>query len=224
MYISIIIPVLNEADVLAGNLQKLQSVREQGHEIVMVDGGSTDESKTLAEPYVDHLMTSRNGRARQMNTGAEVANAEVLLFLHVDTVLPEDGIDAIINAIKPGEESWGRFDVRLSGNKRFFRLIETMMNWRSRVSGIATGDQGIFISRSLFERSHGFSDIPLMEDVELCRRLKKIKAPICLSQQVITSSRRWELGGVCRTIFLMWRLRLAYWLGADPTVLARQYR
>ncbi len=224
MRISIVIPVLNEAEVLAAHLQKLQTIRTQDHEVIVVDGGSKDDSQCLAEPQVDHLLVSTRGRALQMNKGAEVASGDVLLFLHVDTILPNDGIAAIIDRIKPGQEVWGRFDVCLSGNRRFFRVIETMMNWRSRISGIATGDQAIFITRHLFQRMQGFADIPLMEDVELCRRLKKIQSPVCLSQRVITSSRRWELGGVFKTIWLMWRLRLAYWLGADPSTLARQYR
>jgi len=224
MRISIIIPVLNEAEVLATHLQKLQAARAQGHEVIVVDGGSKDESQRLAEPQVDHLLVSKRGRALQMNRGAEVATGDVLLFLHVDTTLPDDGITVIMNNINPDQHVWGRFDVRLSGNRKLFRIIETMMNWRSRVSGIATGDQAIFITHNLFQRMCGFADIPLMEDVEMCRRLKKIQSPVCLSRRVITSSRRWERGGVFKTIWLMWRLRLAYWLGADPVTLARQYR
>lgn len=224
MRVSIIIPVLNEAGVLSTNLERLQPLRAQGHEIIVVDGGSTDESMNLAYPQVDYVLLSAPGRARQMNKGAEVANGDVLLFLHVDTILPADGITAIIKNITLDQESWGRFDVRLSSNKRLFRVIDTMMNWRSRMSGIATGDQAIFITRNLFQRLHGFSDIPLMEDVEICKRLKKVQSPMCLSQRVITSSRRWELGGIFKTVLLMWRLRLAYWLGADPAVLARHYR
>ncbi len=224
MRISIIIPVLNEAAVLVTHLQKLQAVRIQGHEVIVVDGGSKDDSQRLAKSQVDHLLVSMRGRALQMNKGAEMASGDVLLFLHVDTVLPDDGIAAIINKTTPGQDVWGRFDVCLSGNRKLFRVIETMMNWRSRLSGIATGDQAIFITRHLFQRMHGFADIPLMEDVELCRRLKKIQSPVCLSQRVTTSSRRWELGGVFKTIWLMWRLRLAYWLGVDPGTLARQYR
>ncbi len=224
MRISIIIPVLNEAEALTVHLQKLQIARAQGHEIIVVDGGSKDKSQHLAEPQVDHMLASKPGRALQMNKGAEVASGDVFLFLHIDTILPDDGLAAIINSINPGDSVWGRFDVRLSGNRKSFRVIETMMNWRSRMSGIATGDQAIFITRNLFQRIHGFADIPLMEDVEICRRLKKTRSPVCLQQRVVTSSRRWELGGTFKTIWLMWRLRLAYWLGADPNSLARQYR
>ncbi len=159
-----------------------------------------------------------------MNMGAEAATGDVFVFLHVDTELPRDGISAILGRLQSDVEGWGRFDVSLSGAQLFFRVIETMMNWRSRISGIATGDQAIFISRALFLRLQGFKKIPLMEDVEICRRLKTIRRPICLPQQVITSSRRWELGGIYRTVWLMWRLRLAYWLGADPARLAQLYR
>ncbi len=224
MRISIIIPVLDEAEALASNLQKLQIAREQGHEIIVVDGGSKDESQRLAEPQVDQLVISKRGRALQMNKGAKVATGDVLLFLHADTVLPDDGIAAIMNTVNLGQDTWGRFDVCLSGNRVFFRVIGTMMNWRSRISGIATGDQALFITRHLFQHIQGFASIPLMEDIEICRRLKKTHSPICLSQKVMTSSRRWELNGVFKTIILMWHLRLAYWLGVDPATLVRQYR
>lgn len=224
MKVSVIIPVLNEVAALENNLQRLNVLREQGHEIIVVDGGSEDGSQNIAEPQVDQLLASKRGRAAQMNKGAETATGDVLLFLHVDTILPIDGVESIIKNMKPTLNFWGRFDVCLSGGHRFFRVIEMMMNWRSRLSGIATGDQAIFISRKLFLRVQGFSDIPLMEDIEISRRLKKIEPPVCLSQKVVTSSRRWELNGVFKTIWLMWRLRLAYWLGADPVQLARQYR
>lgn len=224
MQISIIVPVLNEAAVLADSLKKLRTVCGQKHEIIVVDGGSEDETAVIAEPLANQFLVSTPGRAVQMNTGAEVAAGDILLFLHIDTVLPEEGIEAILNRVKPGEEAWGRFDVRLSGDKPFFRVIEFMMNWRSRLTGIATGDQAIFITRNLFQRIQGFSEIPLMEDVEICHRLKKDRPPICLSKCVTTSSRRWEMGGTFTTIWLMWRLRLAYWLGVDPASLARQYR
>lgn len=224
MHISIIIPILNEAEVLVGHLKSLQAARDEGHEVIVVDGGSTDGSQALAKPYADQLLVAKCGRAQQMNAGAGVASGDILLFLHIDTLLPDDGLSEIVQAGTTNANTWGRFDVRLSGNKRFFRVIESMMNWRSRMTGIATGDQAIFVSRNLFHRLHGFADIPLMEDVEISRRLKKIGPPICLTQRVITSSRRWEVGGTLKTIFLMWRLRLAYWLGADPALLVRHYR
>jgi rSAM/selenodomain-associated transferase 2 len=224
MRVSIIIPVLNEATVLQNNLQSLQVLREQGHEIIVVDGGSKDRSAVLADPLADQVLTSPPSRAIQMNTGAELANGDVFLFLHVDTKLPNTGITAITAALNKTQNSWGRFDVRLSGDQSFFRVIEHMINWRSRLSGIATGDQAIFVRRDVFQRIKGFSEIPLMEDVEICRRLRKITKPSCLTLRVTTSSRRWEQHGTFRTILLMWRLRLAYWFGADPRELARYYR
>jgi rSAM/selenodomain-associated transferase 2 len=224
MRISFIIPVLNEAAMLTDSIKALRAACGPEHEIIVVDGGSADETAALAKSLADQFLISKPGRAVQMNAGVEIAKGDIFLFLHADTVFPKNGVEAILNQIKPGHEVWGRFDVRLSGNKPFFRVIEFMMNWRSRVSGIATGDQAIFISRDLFHRIQGFSHLPLMEDVEICRRLKIIKSPICLSQKVITSSRRWEARGTFKTILLMWRLRLAYWLGVDPATLARQYR
>lgn len=224
MQVSIIVPVLNEATMLAESLEKLRLLCGQKHEIIVVDGGSADQTADIARPLANQLLVSKPSRAAQMNIGAEAACGEVLLFLHADTTLPAEGIAAILGHLKTTQQAWGRFNVRLSGDKAFYRVIEFMMNWRSRISGIATGDQAIFVTRDLFQRINGFSDIPLMEDVEICRRLKSIQAPICLSQTVQTSSRRWELRGTFRTIWLMWRLRLAYWLGADPADLARQYR
>ncbi len=224
MRVSIIIPVLNEEAVLEANLKKLQMERASGHEIIVVDGGSEDDTQAVATPWVDQCVQSSRGRALQMNKGAAVAAGDVLLFLHADTLLPDDGLQAISRAIGNTQLAWGRFNVRLSGDKPFFRVIETMMNWRSRITGIATGDQAIFVTRGLFHRVNGFTEIPLMEDIDISRRLKKLHRPCCLKQRVITSSRRWELGGTLQTILLMWRLRLAYWLGTDPATLARQYR
>ncbi len=224
MRLSIIIPILNEAKVLEANLKKLQWLRQLGHEIIIVDGGSHDASLILAEPLVDQIVSSSPGRAVQMNMGAKTAAGDVFLFLHVDTLFPHEGIEAIALGFADKGDGWGRFDVQLSGRHIFFRIIERMMNWRSRLTSIATGDQAIFISRYLFEQQGGFADIPLMEDIEISRRLKQVRKPICLRQKVVTSSRRWEVHGVCKTIWLMWRLRFAYWLGVDPVRLAQQYR
>ena len=164
------------------------------------------------------------GRARQMNAGAARAGGEVLLFLHADTVLPAGAPVRILKALAGGAR-WGRFDVRLDGEGILFRVIEVMMNLRSRITGIATGDQGIFLERALFDSLGGYADIDLMEDIELSRRLKRaVGPPAAVSQPVVTSARRWRQGGVLRTILLMWRLRLLYWLGTDPAELARQYR
>jgi rSAM/selenodomain-associated transferase 2 len=224
MRLSIIIPLLNEAEMLIERLRALQWLRHSGHELIAVDGGSQDKSPLLAEPWVDKVVISPAGRALQMNKGAEVANGDVLLFLHIDTILPEESIELIGDSLKNKKMAWGRFDVCLSGRHWMFRVIEKMMNWRSRITGIATGDQAIFVTRTLFEQQSGFLDIPLMEDIELSQRLKKIIAPCCLQQTVMTSSRRWEKAGVYKTIWLMWRLRFAYWLGASPKNLVRLYK
>ena len=224
MRISIIIPILNESTILVRNLKNLQSARIQGHEIIVVDGGSEDKNEQLVIPLIDFFESSPRGRALQMNKCAEIANGDVLVFLHIDTFLPDDGLRAITRALEDQENGWGRFDIRLSGQCFLFRVIERMMNWRSRLSGIATGDQAIFISRDLFKKVQGFPIIPIMEDVEICRRLKKIQSPICLSQKVITSSRRWESGGIFKTVWMMWSLRLAYWFGEDPSRLVKRYK
>jgi len=224
MRLSFIIPILNEEKILETSLKKLQWVRQLGHEIIVVDGGSRDVSPMLAEPFADKVVSSPPGRAGQMNMGAQSSTGDVLVFLHVDTFFPHDGIQALSVSLTDAQSRWGRFDVQLSGSKTLFRVIENMMNWRSRLTSIATGDQAIFITRDLFQKLGGFSAIPLMEDIEICRRLKKIQKPICLRQKVITSSRRWEVGGVYKTIWLMWRLRFSYWMGADPEQLSQLYR
>ncbi len=223
--ISVIIPALNEAATIADTLSTLQPMRERGHQVILVDGGSQDNTAALAEPLVDSVLCSTTGRAAQMNTGAAAASGNLLWFLHADTRMPPDADVHLTNALYDSEKEWGRFDIRLSGDAPALRIIERMMNWRSRISGIATGDQGIFIRRDAFERIGGFADIPLMEDIDISKRLKRTAGrPLCLSHKLTTSSRRWETCGILRTMTLMWRLRLAYWLGANPSDLARQYR
>lgn len=224
MHISLIIPMLNEEKCIEDNLKALQWVRDLGHEIIVVDGSSHDASPFLAEPWVDRIAVSPPGRAVQMNRGAKLASGDVFLFLHLDTMFPRNGIEAIISGLVAKPYGWGRFDVRLSGQRTLFRVIERMMNWRSRLTSITTGDQAIFITRHLFEKQGGFPDIPLMEDIEMSRQLKQTCKPVCLRQKVITSSRRWEVDGIYKTIWLMWRLRFAYWMGTAPSRLAQQYR
>ena len=189
----------------------------------MVDGGSCDETMALARPLSDQVISSECGRARQMNRGAALASGDILLFLHADTQLPENGLLLIQSALS-AKKTWGRFDVRLSGQHPLFRVIEKMMNWRSSFSGISTGDQAIFVLRDQFERIGGFPEQLLMEDVELSRRLKKIVPPFCIRTPLTTSSRRWEQRGIFTTILLMWRLRFLYWLGVDARKLAKMYR
>jgi rSAM/selenodomain-associated transferase 2 len=221
--ISIIIPVLNEAHVITQTLSALKPFRMKGHEVIVVDGGSEDTSVTRSRPLADHVVCSPQGRSRQMNAGARIARGEILLFLHADTFLPEGADDFIISGMKEKGKVWGRFDVRLSGRHPMLRLIEYLMNRRSRLSGIATGDQGIFVKRETFKSISGFPEIALMEDIALSRILKRVGSPLCLRQKVVTSSRRWEKNGILRTVLLMWYLRLGYFLGTDPQDLARRY-
>ena len=223
MQISIIIPVLNEGSIISESLQALQSFRQQGHEVIVVDGGSGDDTVTRSRPLADRVVESVRGRARQMNAGAAVARRDVLVFLHSDTRIPFD-LAAVLTEAIGASVSWGRFDVRLSGSRSLLRVVEFFMNLRSRLTGIATGDQAIFCTRDLFHRVGGFPEIALMEDIALSTVLRKQVSPLCLKHRVITSSRRWEEHGIFRMVLKMWCLRLAYFLGADPDVLARIYR
>ncbi len=220
--VSIIIPTFNEADNIVATLRPLQSLRQQGHEIIVADGGSSDETIKLARPLAEHVIDSPKGRAQQMNSGAQQASGVMLLFLHADTLLPNNAVELIQENLKT--KSWGRFDVRLSGRQPFLRVVELMMNWRSRLSGIASGDQAIFVRRELFTQLGGYADIPLMEDIDISKRLKRYSRPACIKTKLTTSSRRWEEYGIIKTIILMWRLRLAYFFGTKPEQLARLYR
>lgn len=220
--LSIILPVLNEADGIAHALAPLQSLRAEGVEVIVVDGGSTDETSKRACGLCDILITAARGRASQMNAGAAGARGDVLLFLHADSRLPEGAPAAVRTAIARGA-LWGRFDVRIAGRHPMLKVIAFMMNLRSRLTGIATGDQAIFVTREAFSRLGGFPDQALMEDIALSRALKARGRPACLRARVTTSGRRWENHGVFRTIWLMWRLRAAYALGATPDALARRY-
>ncbi len=222
--ISIIIPTLNEAENIQPTLDRLQPLRSRGHEVILVDGGSTDNTVDIGRPQVDRILNSDPGRACQMNVGASQAKGDIFWFLHADTLIPELADQIIDTAVDNRSRAWGRFDVRLSGKDIRFRLIAFMMNRRSRLTGIATGDQGVFVTRALFEKIGGFAEQPLMEDIEISRRLKRHARPICLKQKLITSSRRWETRGIWHTVFLMWRLRLRYALGGDPHKLVKRYR
>ena len=222
--ISIIVPALDEAAGIQSVLSELQPLRARGHEVIVVDGGSTDGTPAIAAPLADRVASSPRGRALQQNAGAAAASGDVLLFLHADTTLPDDADALVLDGLRRTGRGWGRFDVRLSGRHPLFRMVERMIGIRSRLSGIATGDQAIFVRRQWFQRVGGFPDLPLMEDVAITRALKRLGPPLCLRARVTTSSRRWEERGVARTILLMWRLRWAYFCGADPAELARRYR
>lgn len=221
--LSIVMPTLDEAAGVADALAPLQALRQQGHELIVADGGSADGTADRARPHADFVLAGARGRAVQMNAGAAAARGQVLLFLHADTSLPPQA-DLLVRQALAAGHAWGRFDVRIEGRPRLLRLVAALMNLRSRLTGIATGDQAIFVTREAFERVGGFPVQPLMEDVELSRRLKRIGRPACLRQRVCTSGRRWERRGVWRTIFLMWRLRWRYWRGEPAAALAEAYR
>jgi len=216
--LSIVIPVLNESAEITSCLDSLQTLREQGVEVVVVDGGSVDDTARLAAPLADLVITAPRGRALQMNAGAARSRGDYLLFLHADTRLPPAFAEGWLEGAQ-----WGFFSVRLSGAGIALRFVEKAMCWRSRLSAIGTGDQGVFVRRDLFQQTGGFPAIPLMEDVGLCRQLKKRARPRVLSTAVLTSSRRWERRGVVRTVLQMWALRLAYFVGVPPRYLARCY-
>lgn len=220
--LSIILPALNEAAGIVVALQALQPLRAGGVEVIVVDGGSTDRSVELAGPLADRVLKAPRGRASQMNAGAAVARGGVLLFLHADTWLPEGAASLVAQAMAAGHQ-WGRFDVQIEGKSAWLPLVAAMMNRRSRLTGIATGDQAMFVSGAAFAAAGGFPDIPLMEDIELSRRLLRTGRPACLAASVTTSGRRWEAHGVWRTILRMWWLRLRFFLGADPRRLAVEY-
>jgi rSAM/selenodomain-associated transferase 2 len=220
--VSIVVPTLDEAAGLAAHLCALQPLRASGCEVVVVDGGSADATVEIARPLADVVLRARRGRGTQLNAGARAARGEVLLFLHADTRLPAGALDAVRAALARGED-WGRVDVAIEGRHPLLRVVARSMNARSRVTGIATGDQAIFVRRSRFEAAGGFPDIPLLEDVALSTALRRARRPACLRLRVVTSGRRWESRGVLRTILLMWWIRFLFWRGRDATSLARRY-
>jgi rSAM/selenodomain-associated transferase 2 len=222
MMLSIVMPVLDEAAEIEAALQVLAPYRRRGVEVIVVDGGSSDSTPDLARPLADRLLSASRGRAAQMNAGAAAAQGDVLLFLHADTRLPEGADRLVLDGLARSGRDWGRFDVRISGGG-LLGVVATMMNVRSSLTGIATGDQALFVTRAAFDAVGGFPPIALMEDVALSTRLKRIRRPLALRARVTTSARRWRAHGTLRTVLLMWRLRLRFFLGADPAKLARAY-
>jgi rSAM/selenodomain-associated transferase 2 len=222
--LSIIVPLLDEAAALPLLLQQLSCMAREGCEIIIADGGSTDGSLAILQQadFDCTVVHAQQGRARQMNAGAASASGHALLFLHADTCLPGGATGLIAGALE--KSCWGRFDVRIAGRAPMLKVIAGMMNWRSRLSGIATGDQAMFVSRAAFDAVDGFPDQALMEDIELSTRLRALARPACIGQRAVTSGRRWEQRGVWRTMLLMWRLRLAYWRGVPVGQLAKAYR
>lgn len=223
MLLSIIVPTLNEAAGIGAALGALAPLRGRGHELIVVDGGSTDATVALARSHADRVLETARGRARQMNAGAHAARGEIVLFLHADTRLPAGADGLIGRALEAPGRAWGRFDVRIVGRHRLLAVIGAAMNLRSRITGIATGDQAIFVRRAAFEAVGGYPDIALMEDVALSRALLRVSRPARVRERVATSGRRWEAHGVLRTIALMWWLRARYFCGVPPERLARIY-
>jgi rSAM/selenodomain-associated transferase 2 len=223
MTLSIVMPVLDEAATIAATLATLAPLRRRGVEVIVVDGGSRDRTAEIAQALADLVIAAPRGRAAQMNAGAAMAHGDVLLFLHADTRLPTDADRVVCEGLARSGRTWGRFDAAIAGENPLLRVVAFTMNLRSRLTGIATGDQAMFVTRETFRAVGGFPDIAVMEDIALSRALKRHSPPFCLADKVVTSGRRWETHGVVRTILLMWRLRLCYALGAAPDRLARRY-
>jgi rSAM/selenodomain-associated transferase 2 len=221
--LSILIPVLDEAANIAAALLALAPLRASGAEVIVVDGGSSDNTALFAAPFADRVIASSRGRATQMNAGAAAARGDVLLFLHADTRLPADAGRLVLDGLAQSGRAWGRFDVAIEGRHPLLPVVAAFMNARSRLTGIATGDQAMFMTRQAYDAAGGIPAIALMEDITLARSLKRVSRPLCLRARVTTSGRRWERRGVLRTVLRMWRLRLEYFFGADPDELARRY-
>lgn len=227
MRLAVVVPVFNEDSAIESTLARLASLRERGVRVIVVDGGSTDATVTRAQPHADRVLQWARGRAQQMNAGARQAladGADVLLFLHADSELPASADQLIESALRTSGRVWGRFDVRIQDEAPMLAVVAALMNRRSRLTGICTGDQAIFVTRAAFEQLGGFAPIALMEDIEFSKRAMKISRPVAIASRVTTSGRRWQRHGIWRTILLMWRFRLAYFFGADPQQLARRYR
>lgn len=222
MKYSIIIPVFNEENNIKSCLLSLRRFDKES-EVIVVDGGSTDDTFIIAKPLGDIVITSTKGRATQMNAGAKQATGEIVVFLHADTFLPDNALALIDQALLLKKSDWGRFDIQLSGTLLLLKVVSTLMNWRSRLTRIATGDQVIFVSKKLFNEIGCYANISLMEDINLCTKLNKICVPICLKEKVISSGRRWEKRGVVKTILLMWSLRLRYFFGENTETLSFLY-
>lgn len=221
--LSIVIPALDEETKIAATLRALAALRQRGAEVIVADGGSRDATVAIATPHADRVIAAARGRAAQMNAGAEIASGDVLVFLHADTFLPERADELIMASLQESGRVWGRFDVHLAGSHPLLGAVAKMMNLRSRLTGIATGDQCLFMTREAYRACGGFPEIALMEDIAMSARLKEISRPVCLRARAATSARRWEKRGVARTIIEMWLTRLAFFFGADPALLARRY-
>ena len=218
--VSVVIPVLNDATSLRRLLGDLRDFGDPALEVVVVDGGSEDDSASVASA-AGRVVAAPRGRGIQLAAGADEANGDWVWFLHADTRVSAAAVVELVGRLDA--PAWGFFGVRLDDGSWPYRMIERTMSWRSAASGIATGDQGIFVHRELLDAVGGVPRQPLLEDVELCRRLRRLAKPVLMSERLVASSRRWERHGVARTILLMWWLRFRYFVGADPATLARRY-
>ena len=217
--ISIIIPTLNEAETLQHTLGSLfASIDQSRVEVIVSDGGSTDDTLTISNQFPCQIVTGNPGRARQMHHATHQAKGDWLLFLHADCYLPTDWQLAVRQT-----KHWGFFPARLSGKHWLLRIIEAAMVWRSRITRVGTGDQGLFFQRDFYQQLGGFADIPIMEDIAMSKQARRQARPTIANSHIVTSSRRWDQNGICRTVLQMWSLRLAYWLGAKPERLHRFY-
>lgn len=221
MKISVVIPVLNEEKTIAANLHALRALDPD--EVIVVDGGSADRTREISAQMGALVITGAPGRARQMNCGAAQATGDILLFLHADTRLPPAALDDVVAALQDRRYLGGRFDVDLDGDHWLLKVVGAMINQRSRITKVATGDQAIFVRREVFARMGGFPDIALMEDIAFCRALKRLGGIACLRSRVLTSARRWEIEGVWRTVVKMWTLKLLFFAGVSPVTLKRFY-
>ena len=221
--LSIIIPALNEEHVLLKQQQALSMFLQDGHEMILVDGGSEDNTVHLAKQLGFKTIVTKASRGYQLKAGSDISKYETLLFLHADTQVPHAAIQVIQNALSSSDKLWGRFNVSFNNNDLIYRVIAFFMNLRSCLTGIVTGDHAMFITKDAYRKCGGFSDMPIMEDIDICKRLRRISKPICLKNRVITSCRKWESNGIFLTILKMWSFRLMYFFGASPEKLAKLY-
>lgn len=220
---SIIIPTLNECSFFTKQQRVLTTLLKEGHEIIVVDGGSDDGTLGLAEKIGCKCISTKASRGHQQHVGANTSSHHTLIFLHADTQLPSNAINDIRTSLDSSNSNWGRFNVEFTSNRCIFKVIAWFMNKRSCITGIVTGDHTLFVNRQLYFKCGGFSDTGIMEDIDLSKRLKKYSRPICINNNVITSSRKWEHQGVIKTILIMWSLRLQYYFGASEESLIKQY-
>jgi rSAM/selenodomain-associated transferase 2 len=218
--LSIIIPVLNEAGCLDQGLARLFTLQwvTDHAEVIISDGGSKDDSLDIASRYPCKIVHSNAGRATQMNTASKSAQGKYLLFLHADSDLPEDFYRFI-----EADAKWGFYRLRLSNDAYVYRIIEAAINLRTRVSRVAGGDQGLYFERHFFESLNAYPQIPLMEDIAICKTARRLAKPFVSVATISSSGRRWQDQGVVKTVLLMWALRLGYWLGVDPRRLHKIY-